>query len=171
MDRREGWGGICVYISPVREKKHCGRRSEFAMSAFMPDAAVARQTAQRALRLGLPHGRPTSFTALGAHATATVGNDVLLAQCESIAQLRAAVRGRLDILRPRNGERVTLWVAKHVRGQGRGASTDFPKRRQLGVARSGDAVGVPGRGTWRVRKRDCHNEVVGARASALLDGL
>ena len=38
-------------------------------------------------------------------------------------------RGRLDILRPRNGESVTLWVAKHVRGQGRGASTDFPKRR------------------------------------------
>ena len=56
------------------------------------------------------------FTALGAHATATVGNDVLLAQCESIAQLRAAVRGCLDILRPRNGESVALWVAKHVRG-------------------------------------------------------
>jgi hypothetical protein len=112
------------------------------------------------------HGRPTSFTALGAHATAAVGDDVRLAQCESIAQLRAAVRGRMGTLRPRNGESVTLWAAKHVRGQGRRASTDFPKRRQLGVARSGDAVGVPGRGTWRVRKRDCHNEVVGARASA-----
>ena len=35
----------------------------------------------------------------------------------------------LGILRPRNGERVTLWVAKHVRGQGLGESTDFPKRR------------------------------------------
>ena len=58
MDRREGWGGICVYISPVREKKHCGRRSEFAMSAFMPDAAVPRQTAQRARRFGL-HRRST----------------------------------------------------------------------------------------------------------------
>ena len=53
VGRREGWGGRGVYISPVREKKHCGRRSEFAMSAFMPDAAVARQTAQRALRFGL----------------------------------------------------------------------------------------------------------------------
>ena len=29
----------------------------------------------------------------------------------------------------RNDESVTLWVAKHVRGQGRGESTDFPKRR------------------------------------------
>ena len=67
--------------------------------------------------------------AVGARATATVGNGVRLAQCESIAQLRAAVRGRLGILRPRNGERVTLWVAKHVRGQGLGESTDFPKRR------------------------------------------
>ena len=43
---------VCIY-NPVREKKHCGRHAEFAMSAFMPDAAVARQTAQRAHRLGL----------------------------------------------------------------------------------------------------------------------
>jgi hypothetical protein len=62
------------------------------------------------------HGRPTSFTALGAHATAAVGDGVRLAQCESIAQLRAAVRGRMGTLRPRNGESVTLWAAKHVRG-------------------------------------------------------
>ena len=112
---------VCIY-NPVREKKHCGRHAEFAMSAFMPDAAVARQTAQRAHRLAwTSQGRPTSFTA--------VGNDVRLAQCEAIAQLRAGDRGRLGVLRPRNGESVTLWVAKHVRGQGRGESTDFPKRR------------------------------------------
>ena len=60
------------------------------------------------------HGRPTSFTALGAHATAAVGDGVRLAQWTRIAQLRAAVRGCLDILRPRNGESVTLWVAKHA---------------------------------------------------------
>ena len=75
------------------------------------------------------HRCHTALTPLEAHATAAVGNDVRLAQCESIAELRVAVRGRLDILRPRNGESVTLWVAKHVRGQGRGESTDFPKRR------------------------------------------
>ena len=118
------------------------------------------------------HGRPTSFTALGAHATATVGNGVRLAQCESIAQLRAAVRRRLGILRPRNGESVTLWSPNMcVRGQGRGESTDLPKQRQLGVARSGNDFGVPKQATWRVRKTDCHDEVVGARASAPLDGV
>ena len=57
----------------------------------------------------------------------TSENDVRLAQCESIAQLRAAVRGRLGILRPHNDESVTLWVAKHVRG--RDKETDLPKRR------------------------------------------
>ena len=36
---------------------------------------------------------------------------------------------RLGILRPRNGESVTLWVAKHVHRQGRGELTDLPKRR------------------------------------------
>ena len=35
----------------------------------------------------------------------------------------------VSCLRPRNGESVTLWVAKHVRGQGRGELTDLPKRR------------------------------------------
>ena len=61
----------------------------------------------------------------------TVGNDTfgLRKMRFNCSQLRAAVRGRLGILRPRNGESVTLWVAKHVRGQGRGESTDFPKRR------------------------------------------
>ena len=46
-----GWG-VCIY-NPVREKKHCGRRYVLARSAFMPDAAVARRTTQRAHRLGL----------------------------------------------------------------------------------------------------------------------
>ena len=54
------------------------------------------------------HRCHTALTPLEAHATAAVGNDVRLAQCESIAELRVAVRGRLDILRPRNGESVTL---------------------------------------------------------------
>ena len=66
--------------------------------------------------LDFTDGRPTSFTALGERATAAVRDGVRLAQCESIAQLRAVVRGRLGILRPRNGESVTLWAAKHVRG-------------------------------------------------------
>jgi len=158
---REG----CIYKPCKREE---ALRPAFGVRDVGFHARCCSCKADGATRLSaLDFRRSTHrFTALGAHATAAVGDGVRLAQCESIAQLRAAVRGRLDILRPRNGERVTLWVAKHVRGQGRGASTDFPKRRQLGVARSGDAVGVPGRGTWRVRKRDCHNEVVGARASA-----
>jgi hypothetical protein len=59
------------------------------------------------------HRRPTALTPLEAHATAAVRDGVRLAQCESIAQLRAAILGRLRILRPRNGERATLWVDKH----------------------------------------------------------
>ena len=62
------------------------------------------------------HHRPIAFTALGAQGVAPGGNGVRLAQCESIAHLRAAILGRLrilDILRPRNGERATLWVDKH----------------------------------------------------------
>ena len=137
------------------------------MSNFKADAAVARQTAQRTSSPPwTSHGRPTSFTAMGAHATAIVGNDVRLAQWTRIAQLRAAVRGRPGTLRPRNDESVTLWVAKQTCAragrEGQGASTDFLKRRQLGVARSGNAFGVPRRATWRVHKSDCHNEVVGA---------
>ena len=37
----------------VREKKHCGRRLEFAISAFMPEAAVSSQTAHQAHRIAL----------------------------------------------------------------------------------------------------------------------
>ena len=59
------------------------------------------------------HRRPIALTPLEAHATAAVRDGVRLAQCESIAQLRAAILGRLRILRPRNGERAALWVDKH----------------------------------------------------------
>ena len=37
---------------------------------------------------------------------------------------------------------------------------------KYGVARSGNAFGVPRRATWRVHRSDSHNEVVKARASA-----
>ena len=54
MDRREGGGGACVHINPVRKKKQCGRRLEFVMSAFKPDAAVAKRSrGKRARRFGL----------------------------------------------------------------------------------------------------------------------
>ena len=119
------------------------------------------------------HGRPTAVTALGAHATATVGNDVRLAQCESIAQLRAAILGRLGILRPCNGESLTLWVAKHVRGQGqdtrgvdRFSKTAITRRCTVwGCCLGPLTKGPRARYTTRRRmhKRDCHNEVVGAR--------
>ena len=59
------------------------------------------------------HRCHTALTPLEAHATAAVRDGVRLAQCESIAQLRAAILGRLRILRPRNGERAALWVDKH----------------------------------------------------------
>ena len=92
-----------------------------------------------------------------------------LAQCDSVLQLGVGPKRRLVFERPRNGECATLWVDKHRLAHTRGELADLPKRRQLGVVRSGDAIWVPRRGTRRVRKTDCHNEVMGARASAPQD--
>ena len=50
------------------------------------------------------HRRPTAFTALGAQGVAPGGNGARLAQCDLRAQLRVAIRGRLVILRSRNGD-------------------------------------------------------------------
>ena len=50
------------------------------------------------------HRRPTAFTALGAQGVALGGNGARLAQCDLCAQLRVAIRGRLIILRSRNGD-------------------------------------------------------------------
>ena len=50
------------------------------------------------------HRRPTAFTALGAQGVAPGGNGARLAQCGLRAQLRVAIRGRLVILRSRNGD-------------------------------------------------------------------
>ena len=50
------------------------------------------------------HRRPTAFTALGAQGVAPGGNGARLAQCDLRAQLRVAIRGRLVILRLRNGD-------------------------------------------------------------------
>ena len=49
------------------------------------------------------HHRPIAFTALGAQSVAAGGNGARLAQCGLRAQLRVAIRGRLVILRSRNG--------------------------------------------------------------------
>ena len=37
-----------------------------------------------------------------------------LAQCDSVLQLRVGPKRRLVFQRPRNGERATLWVDKHM---------------------------------------------------------
>ena len=50
------------------------------------------------------HRRPTAFTALGAQGVALGGNGARLARCDLRAQLRVANRGRLVILRSRNGD-------------------------------------------------------------------
>ena len=50
------------------------------------------------------HRRPIAFTALGAQGVAPGGNGARLAQCDLRAQLRVAIRGRLIILRLRNGD-------------------------------------------------------------------
>ena len=50
------------------------------------------------------HRRPIAFTALGAQGVAPGGNGARLAQCGLRAQLRVAIRGRLVILRSRNGD-------------------------------------------------------------------
>jgi hypothetical protein len=50
------------------------------------------------------HRRPTAFTALGAQGVAPGGSGARLAQCDLRAQLRVAIRGRLVILRSRNGD-------------------------------------------------------------------
>ena len=50
------------------------------------------------------HRRPITFTALGAQGVALGGNGARLAQCGLRAQLRVAIRGRLVILRLRNGD-------------------------------------------------------------------
>ena len=49
------------------------------------------------------HHRPIAFTALGAQSVAAGGNGARLARCGLRAQLRVAIRGRLVILRSRNG--------------------------------------------------------------------
>ena len=46
----------------------------------------------------------TAFTAFGAQGVAPGGNGARLAQCDLRAQLRVAIRGRLVILRLRNGD-------------------------------------------------------------------
>ena len=50
------------------------------------------------------HRRPIAFTALGAQGVAPGGNGARLAQRGLRAQLRVAIRGRLVILRSRNGD-------------------------------------------------------------------
>jgi len=50
------------------------------------------------------HRRPTAFTALRAQGVAPGGSGARLAQCDLRAQLRVAIRGRLVILRSRNGD-------------------------------------------------------------------
>ena len=50
------------------------------------------------------HRRPTAFTALGAQGAALGRNGARLARCDLRAQLRVANRGRLVILRSRNGD-------------------------------------------------------------------
>ena len=50
------------------------------------------------------HRRPIAFTALGAQGVAPGGNGARLAQRGLRAQLRVAIRGRLVILRLRNGD-------------------------------------------------------------------
>ena len=52
----------------------------------------------------ISHRRPTAFTALGAQGVALGGNGARLARCDLRAQLRVANRGRLIILRLRNGD-------------------------------------------------------------------
>ena len=110
---------------------------------------------------------------MGAHATATVGNDVRLAQCDSVLQLGVGLGRRLVFERPRNGERATLWVDENIElhRHMQGELADLPKQRVIGVVRSGDTFRLPRRATYRVRKTDCHTEVVGACASAPQDWL
>ena len=50
------------------------------------------------------HRRPIAFTALGAQGVAPGGNGARLARCDLRTQLRVANRGRLVILRLRNGD-------------------------------------------------------------------
>ena len=50
------------------------------------------------------HRRPIAFAALGAQGVAPGGSGARLAQCDLRAQLRVSIRGRLVILRLRNGD-------------------------------------------------------------------
>ena len=64
------------------------------------------------------HRRPTAFTALGAQGAALGGNGARLARCDLRAQLRVAIRGRLIILRSRNGDEATGCGLSTARSRG-----------------------------------------------------
>jgi hypothetical protein len=99
-----GWGGEWCIYNPVREKEHCGLCAAWLMLGFMPKATVCKAGVATSVPSWTSHRRPTAFTALGAQGVAPGGNGARLAQCGLRAQLRVAIRGRLVILRSRNGD-------------------------------------------------------------------
>ena len=104
MDRRgRGGGEWCIY-NTVREKEHCGLCAAWLMLGFMPKATVAKRASQRARRLGLHTVAPPPSQPSERKGVAPGGNGARLAQCDLHAQLRVAIRGRLVILRSRNGD-------------------------------------------------------------------
>ena len=81
--------------------------------------------------------------ALGAQGVAPGGNGARLAQCGLRAQLRVAIRGRLVILRSRNGDEAAGCGLDGAIQGGAGDLANVSKRRQLGVARSEQALARP----------------------------